>query len=157
MTVKLLVFAALVSVLALLMSACGGSGTKLYDAKATYTCLTRLPEYRPPSAIIKTVRESRSGTFLMPGRPARMTSMSWGGNVSREPFWLISFFVATPGAHHFADVQIYDDARAAAKSLAIANRSKGRGDFVLRNALVDAVADVPKKARSLILGCLRTA
>ena len=86
-----------------------------------------------------------------------MSSMSWGGNVSRAPFWLISI-VVVPGLPNISSISIYDDASAANKNLKPAKRSQGSGEaFVARNALILDMALISKKARALILGCLRTA
>jgi len=137
-----------------LVSACGGSSAKLYDAQATYACLRKLPEYRSPSSIRKVVRELESGIALMPGIPHRLESIAWGENVIREPFWLISI-VVVPGLPNTPDIQIYDDLSAVAKTFEFARRANP-GDSVMRNVLIDAIDSAPKKARSLIVGCLRT-
>ena len=105
------------------------------------------------------MRELKSGIVLIPARPHRLESISWGGNVTRERSWSISIVVVTPAPRTsvpIPTIEIYDDASAANKNLNPARRSQGRGVFVARNALILGIASVPKKARSLILGCLRT-
>jgi hypothetical protein len=171
--------AGLVGLLIASASACGGSSQKLYDAHATYSCLTNRPEYwgathAPPESrltfIVPILRDKEH-----PGVPASDYSRVYDTTVASGTALTVVFFGPgqdlSGGSQVVADVLIFDKPRSASalyRMLAArgthdqmmeqseifrsANRKYQKGNVFIQWDLPSP----PKQDRGLVLGCLRT-
>jgi hypothetical protein len=182
MTGRPLVAVALLPALVLALSACGGSGTKLYDAKATYACLRNRPEYRPiasfswypgePGVRIPPVLAYYMAT--PPPRGARYAG-NWpfrGPNVGASwGFGVVPVRPPDSGGPVFpaTRIAVFDEAKSArAAYQASLRRALGQPRLLAtarklaeihRNVLLDwdYLGVRKQQIRSIVLGCLRTA
>lgn len=169
---KSLLLAAFVPVLVLPLSACGGSGSKLYDAKATYSCLRHRPEYRPSSFNWYPgepgVRRPPALAFWLgqpPPRGARYAGQ-WpieAPNVG--PSWGFGPMSVT-GEAASVRIAMFDKTRSAQAAyrtimgqIPAAFRAQSRQTIkVIRNAYIDTQGGPRvKQMMAIVLGCLRTA
>jgi hypothetical protein len=155
------------------ISACGSGSNRLYDAKATYSCLTKQPDYRPQSfdwypGKPGVARPPALAFYLFQPAPRGVRHVgNWpwqGPNVG--PSWGFGPYPVDPLRSSAIRLAIFDQAKSARaayreilRRILPSFQAEGRETIqVIRNAYIDSNGEGPnlKRMWALVVGCLRT-